>query len=60
MSQLHQKTQYGEGMRGAAVQPGDRVLVKAIAWNGKHEIADRWEDIPYWNSQILKFQYIWV
>ena len=35
-SQLHQKKHYDK-----------RVLVKVVAWEGKHKIADRWEDEPY-------------
>ena len=26
---------------------GDRVLVKVVAFDGKHKIANRWEDNPY-------------
>ena len=33
--------------RGATVQTGDRVLVKALAFDGKHKLADRWEEDPY-------------
>ena len=29
------------------MEVGDRVLVKVVAFEGKHKIADRWEDIPY-------------
>jgi hypothetical protein len=29
------------------LQVGDRVLVKVVAFDGKHKIADRWEDHPY-------------
>jgi hypothetical protein len=38
-------------VRGVSVQPGDRVLVKIVAFEGKHKIADRWEEEPY---QILR------
>ena len=47
ISQSRQKCNYDKRVRGAVVQPGDRVLVKVVAWEGKHKIADRWEDEPY-------------
>jgi hypothetical protein len=34
-------------MRGGALEVGDRNLVKVVSFEGKHKIADRWEDIPY-------------
>lgn len=34
-------------MKGATIDVGDRVLVKKVAFEGKHKIADRWEDEPY-------------
>lgn len=33
--------------KGVSIDVGDRVLVKKVAFNGKHNIADRWEDEPY-------------
>ena len=42
---------YDLKVRGVNVQPGDRVLVKIVAFDGKHKIADRWEEEPY---QILR------
>ena len=33
--------------RCAVVSPGDRVLVKVVAFQGKHKIADKWERDPY-------------
>ena len=47
MSQSRQKKNYDKRVRGAVVQAGDRVLVKVVAWDGKHKIADRWEDESY-------------
>ena len=47
MSQSRQKKNYDKHVRGAVVQAGDCVLVKVVAWDGKHKIADRWEDEPY-------------
>ena len=42
-----QKHYYDLKTRGAIIQPGDRVLVKIVAYEGKHKIADRWEEEPY-------------
>ena len=47
VAQARQKGKYDEKSRGAVVEPGDRVLVKVVAYDGKHKIADRWEHIPY-------------
>ena len=33
-------------VRGAALQEVDRVLVKVVTFNGKHKVADRWEEDP--------------
>ncbi|KAL3841535.1 hypothetical protein ACJMK2_019662 [Sinanodonta woodiana] len=33
--------------RAATLQPGDRVLVKIVAFDGKHKISDRWETNAY-------------
>ena len=42
-----QKEHYDLKTRGAKVEEGDRVLVKIVAFDGKHKIADRWEEDPY-------------
>lgn len=42
-----QKGGYDTKIRGAIVKPGDRVLVKKLAFDGKHKLADRWEEHPY-------------
>ena len=42
-----QKTQYDLKARGAVIQPGDRVLLKIVKYDGKHKLADKWEEIPY-------------
>jgi hypothetical protein len=34
-------------IRGVAIKPGDRVLVKVVSFDGKHKLADRWEQDPY-------------
>jgi transposase InsO family protein len=46
-SQRHQKDNYDLRIRGAIVQPGDRVLVRVVAFDGKHKIADRLENDTY-------------
>ena len=42
-----QKKDYDVRVRGATIESGDRVLVKILAFEGKHKLADRWEDEPY-------------
>ncbi len=42
-----QKTNYDTKVRGVVVEPGDRVLVEVLAFEGKHKIADKWEECPY-------------
>jgi len=46
-AQGKQKTYYDKKVRGAVVQLGDRVLVKIVAFEGKHKISDRWERDVY-------------
>lgn len=42
-----QKEGYDLKARGARIDIGDRVLVKILAFEGKHKIMDRWEEKPY-------------
>ena len=42
-SREKQKEGYDIRIRGTAIKPGDRVLVKVISFDGKHKLADRWE-----------------
>ena len=42
-----QKKDYDLRVRGATIEPGDRVLVKIMTFEGKHKLADRWKDEPY-------------
>ena len=42
-----QKDTYNTKVRGGTVKVGDRVLVKIVAFDGKHKLADRWEQEPY-------------
>ena len=56
-----QKQGYDQRARGANVIVGDRVLVRKLAFEGKHKIADKWEDEAYmWlkNTRIQTFQCI--
>ena len=46
-SQGRQKGGHDLKVRGAVIEPGDRVLVKILAFDGKHKMADRWEDGVY-------------
>ena len=41
-----QKTTYDRHARAGAVRVGDRVLVRILAYEGKHKIADKWEPEP--------------
>jgi hypothetical protein len=46
-AQERQKSGCDKKVRGAILQPGDRVLVKIVAFDAKHKIADKWEEEPY-------------
>ena len=46
-SQLHQKHNYDLKVRGNKVEIGDRVLVKAVRFDGKHKLANKWEEFLY-------------
>lgn len=45
--QHRQKMYYDQKAKGVGLREGDHVLVKVVAFDGKHKIADRWEDTPY-------------
>ena len=32
---------------GATIEPGDRVLVRIVAFDNKHKISNRWENDTY-------------
>lgn len=42
-----QKRGYDTKVKGSTIDVGDRVLVKKVTFDGRHKIADRWEDEPY-------------
>jgi transposase InsO family protein len=46
-AQERQKSGCDKKVRRAILQPGDRVLVKIVAFDAKHKIADKWEEEPY-------------
>ena len=41
------KAWYRKKVRGATLHPGDQVLVRQVGLQGKHKIADRWEEEVY-------------
>ena len=41
------KAWYSKKVRGATLHPGDQVLVRQVGFQGKHKIADRWEEDVY-------------
>lgn len=43
----HQKKNYDLRARGAVLDIGDRVLVRILAFDGRHKISDRWEENTY-------------
>ena len=46
-AQSRQKKNYDLKVRGAVIQPGDKVLVKIVAFDGPHKLSDKWEEEPY-------------
>ena len=42
-----QKRNYDSKVRGTCLKVGDRVLVKKVAFKGKHKIEDKWEKEAY-------------
>ena len=42
-----QKKDYDPRVGGADVEVTDRVLVKVVAFDGKHKLADKWEEAVY-------------
>ena len=47
IAQQRQKAGYDLKVRGATLEVGDRVLVKTLAFDEKHKLADRWEEFAY-------------
>ena len=46
-AQARQKRAYDNRTKGTFIHVGDRVLVKVVSFDGRHKLADRWEEIPY-------------
>lgn len=46
-AQEKQKTCYDKRVRGNNIEVGDRVLVKILAFDGKHKLSNEWEEHPY-------------
>jgi hypothetical protein len=46
-AQERQKSGYDLKTRGAIIEVGDKVLVKTLVFDGKHKLADRWEEDVY-------------
>ncbi len=46
-AQERQRGNYNKKARAAVVEVGDLVLVKVVAFDGKHKIADKWEQDVY-------------
>lgn len=46
-SQGKQKADYDKKVKGATINIGDHVLVKILAHDGKHKLADKWEEDVY-------------
>ena len=44
---IKQKNYYDQKARAAVVEPGDRVLVKILAFESRQKISDKWEDSVY-------------
>jgi transposase InsO family protein len=42
-----QKVNYDRRARAATLEPGDRVLVRILAFEGKHKLSNRWEEDVY-------------
>ena len=43
----HQKKTYDKKVRASVLEVGDRVLVKRLAFEGRHKLEDRWEQDIY-------------
>ena len=46
-SQERQKHNYDTKVRGATLHVGDKVLVKILAFDGRHKLSDKWEEEIY-------------
>ena len=46
-SQERQKKNYDVKIKSSVLNPGDLVLVKIVAFDGRHKLSDKWENEPY-------------
>ena len=46
-AQKRQKDVYDRKVKASVLAVGDRVLVKKLAFEGRHKLEDKWEDQPY-------------
>lgn len=46
-ARVEQKRNYDSRARKVTVEPGDRVLVRILAHEGRHKLSDRWESTAY-------------
>ena len=46
-SQERQKKNYDVKIKSSVLNPGDLVLVKVVAFDGRHKLSDKWENEPY-------------
>ncbi|XP_062600140.1 uncharacterized protein LOC134261723 [Saccostrea cucullata] len=53
-ARFKQKEVYDMKTRGNNIKEGDRVLVKIVSFDGKHKIADRWEEDIYIESEPVQ------
>jgi len=45
-AQGNQKNDFDRNARNAALEVGDVVLVKVLTFDGKHKLAEKWEECP--------------
>lgn len=46
-AQARQKRNYDVKIKSSVLKPDDLVLVKFVAFDGRHKLADKWENDPY-------------
>lgn len=46
-AQARQKRNYDMKIKSSVLKPDDLVLVKIVAFDGRHKLADKWENDPY-------------
>lgn len=46
-AQARQKRNYDVKIKSSVLKPDDLVLVKIVAFDGRHKLTDKWENDPY-------------